>query len=167
MDDQNELLITREFNASREKLWNAWTNPEEVMKWWGPENFTCPSAKIDLRVGGKYIYCMHGPAGTEFDKDMYSAGNYLEILPMEKLVIEDYFSDKDGNFMEPKEAGMKDDMPPKMTAYIAFEDAGMGKSKLIIEYDKPESGKQFEAMLNSGMKEGWASSLDKLAKVIE
>ncbi|HXL81520.1 MAG TPA: SRPBCC domain-containing protein, partial [Pyrinomonadaceae bacterium] len=53
-----ELVITRFFDAPRELVWQAWTDPKQLVKWWGPKNFTAPVAKIDLRVGGKYLYCM-------------------------------------------------------------------------------------------------------------
>src|SRR5437879_13910376 len=100
MDDK-QIVIERVFDAPREKVWEAWTTPEMVKKWWGPEGFTAPSIKIDLKVGGKYIYCMHGPVGSEWDKDMYSAGEFKEIVPNEKIVTTDYFSDEHGNKMNP------------------------------------------------------------------
>jgi uncharacterized protein YndB with AHSA1/START domain len=48
----SELVITRVFDAPRELVWNAWTEPERVKRWWGPEGFTAPFCRIDLRVGG-------------------------------------------------------------------------------------------------------------------
>ena len=51
-----DLIITRIFDAPRELVWKAWTIPELAMRWWGPEGFTAPVTKIDLRVGGKYLY---------------------------------------------------------------------------------------------------------------
>ena len=66
-----ELIITRIFNAPCKLVWKAWTEPEYVKNWWGPKDFTCPDAKIDFRVGGKYILCMRGPAGTDFGKDYH------------------------------------------------------------------------------------------------
>jgi len=54
---------------------------------------------------------MHGPKGSEFDKDMYSAGVYKEIIPLKKIVISDYFSDANGNKIDPKSAGMSPDFP--------------------------------------------------------
>src|SRR5437660_792412 len=86
MEKTQDLVITRTFNAPRAAVWKAWTDPAEVVKWWGPKDFTSPAAKVDLRVGGKYLYCMHGPAGSQFDMDMWSTGTYTEIVPMEKIV---------------------------------------------------------------------------------
>lgn len=165
MEDK-KIIIERVFNAPREKVWYAWTNPEMVKKWWGPEHFYAPSVKIDFKVGGKYIYAMHGPKGTQFDKDMYSAGVYKEIIPMEKLVVTDYFSDSEGNKMSPEEQGLPEGMPDEMEVIVIFEDAGNNKTKLSIIYT-PESSAQYDAMMKSGMQEGWSTSLDKLAKSLE
>lgn len=165
--DHSGIVIERVFDATPEMVWKAWTDEELAKKWWGPEGFTAPSIKIDLRIGGKYIFAMHGPAGSEWDKDMYSAGVYKEIVPNEKLIITDYFSDENGEFMEPSEQGQDSNFPKESTVTVLFEKVEGNKTKLSIIYPKPESEEQFEAMKNSGMKEGWNSSLNKLTKALE
>jgi len=165
MDDKG-ITIERVFNAPKELVYKAWTDEELAKKWWGPEGFTAPSIKMDLRVGGKYVFAIHGPEGSEWDKDMYSAGVYKEIVPNEKLVVTDYFSDEQGNVMEPAEQGQDPNFPKEMTVTVLFEDIEEGKSKLSIIYDRPESEEQFQAMLKSGMKEGWNSSLNKMEKAL-
>jgi uncharacterized protein YndB with AHSA1/START domain len=82
---QKELVITRTFNAPRLLVWKALTYPEWVKKWWGPKGFTAPVAQIDLKVGGKYLYCMRSPDG----KDYWSTGEYREIDYPQKLVVTD------------------------------------------------------------------------------
>ena len=167
MSENNEgITFTRIFEAPKEKVWQAWTDPEMTKKWWGPKDFTAPSIKIDLRVGGKYIFCMHGPAGSEWDKDMYSAGEYKEIVPNEKLVVSDYFSDKEGNKVSPTEYGQEGDFPEETVLTVRFEEVETGKTKLSIEYP-PMSPEQREAMLKTGMEEGWKTTLDKLGEVVE
>ncbi len=163
MEVKKGIKIERVFDAPRGLVWRAWTEPEMVKRWWGPEGFTAPSIQIDLRVGGKYIFCMHGPTGSEFDKDLYSAGVYKEIVPKKKLAVSDYFSDAEGNIIDPTVYGMNADMPKEMDVVVTFEDAEGGKTRLTIEYPRPESEEKFQAMLNSGLEEGWNSSLDKLA----
>jgi uncharacterized protein YndB with AHSA1/START domain len=165
MNMKKEIIIERIFDAPRERVWEAWTDPELVKKWWGPEGFTAPSIKIDLKVGGKYIFCMHGPKGSEYDKDLYSAGVYKEIDPMEKIAASDYFSDENGNKIDPSAVGMGPDIPDEMNVIVKFEDVTNSKTKLSIVYPSPESEVQFKAMQKSGMIEGWNSSLDKLTKV--
>jgi uncharacterized protein YndB with AHSA1/START domain len=74
-------------------VWKAWTLPELVTKWWGPKGYTSPVAKIDFRVGGKYLYAMISPDG----KDIWSTGVYREIAPPERFVATDSFADEKGN----------------------------------------------------------------------
>ncbi len=159
---ENGVIMSRIFDAPRELVWKAWTEPEMVKKWWGPEHFTAPSIKVDLRVGGKYIFAMQGPAGSEWDRVMYSAGVYKEIVPNEKLVVTDYFSDSEGNMIEPSAEGQDPNFPKEMTVTVLFEEVENGKTKLSVIYPKPETAEQFEAMKKSGMEDGWNSSLNKL-----
>ena len=167
MSDEKGIVIEKVFDATRNAVWRAWTEPELIKKWWGPEGFSAPSIKVDLRVGGRCIFAMHGPEGSEWDKDIYSAGIYKEITPDEKLVVTDYFSDENGNMLEPVDFGQDPNFPKESTVTVLFEDAGRGKTKLSIIYPKPETKEQLEAMVKSGMIEGWNSSLNKLNKTLE
>jgi uncharacterized protein YndB with AHSA1/START domain len=63
---------------------------------------------------------MHGPKGTEWDKDMYSAGTYKEVIPNEKLVVTDYFSDENGKMMEPADFGQDSNFPKELVATVPF-----------------------------------------------
>ena len=161
------VVIERVFDAPRERVWHVWTDPEMVKKWWGPQGFTAPSARVDFRVGGMYVYAMHGPAGSQWDKDMYSAGIYEEIIPNEKIVVTDYFSDENGTKINPSEEGQDSRFPQEMHVTVLFEEVEAGKTKLSIIYAKPETEEQLQAMLNGGMKEGWGSSLDKFAEALK
>jgi uncharacterized protein YndB with AHSA1/START domain len=76
------MVVTRIFDAPRELVWKAWTDPKYVMQWWGPKGFTGPVCKMDFRVGGKFLYWMRAPDGQEF----WNAGEYHEIVPHEKIV---------------------------------------------------------------------------------
>ena len=165
--DENGLTIERIFNAPKEMVWKAWTDPELIKQWWGPEHFTSPEAKVDLRVGGKYIFTMHGPEGSQWDKDMYTAGVFKEIIPNEKIVTTDYFSDENGELIEPSHEGQAADFPKELTVTILFTEIEEGKTKLTIHYPKPESEAAVKAMLASGMEQGWSTSLDKMAKVVD
>jgi uncharacterized protein YndB with AHSA1/START domain len=71
-----ELVIERIFDAPRELVWRAWTDPERMKRWWGPKDFTAPHITIDLRVGGKYVSCMRGPDGNDF----WSTGVYRKLF---------------------------------------------------------------------------------------
>jgi len=56
--NKNGLTITRIFDVPRKLVWKAWTDPQQMRKWWGPKDYASPSCKIDLRIGGKYLFCM-------------------------------------------------------------------------------------------------------------
>jgi uncharacterized protein YndB with AHSA1/START domain len=163
---ENAVIIERVFETPRKFLWEAWTNPEFVKKWWGPKEFYSPSIQIDFKEGGKYIYCMRGPKGSVWDKDLYSAGVFKEIVPEERIVITDYFSDAEGNKSSPTDHGLVSDMPAELQIAINFVSLSPTKTKLILEYAKPESAAALEAMKKSGMEEGWGTSLDKLENLL-
>lgn len=108
----------------------------------GNWKFTAPSIKIDLRVGGKNIFAMHGPKGSGFDKDIYSAGIYKEIIPMKKIVISDCFSGQKGNKIDAQSAGMALDFPDELIVDIRFEGIEKNKPELTILYQRPDSNEQ-------------------------
>jgi uncharacterized protein YndB with AHSA1/START domain len=149
-----ELVIERIFDAPRELVWKAWTEPERLMRWWGPTGYSCPVAKIDLRVGGKYLFCMRTPEG----QDTWSGGTYQEIVPMERIVATDHFADEHGNVVPGSRYGMPEDFPLEMVVTVTFEDLGE-KTKLTLRHAGFPEGDM------PGMAaEGWNQSLDKLAE---
>lgn len=156
MSNATEFVISRIIDAPREKVWKVWTEPEHLTRWWGPKDFTAPVCKIDLRVGGKYHYCMRSPDGREY----WSGGVFKEIVTNERIVATDTFMDADGNVLSPAEFGLSPDFPKESLVTVLFEDQG-GKTKLSIVYKLPESAVAREAMVNSEMEEGWNQSLDK------
>ena len=161
-----ELVITREFDAPRERVWKACTDPEMIKRWWGPEGFTAPFIKIDLRVGGKYIFAMQGPPGSVLEDAGYNAGVFKEIVPNEKLVLTETMSDKDGNMLDPTEYGMDPNFPKELFYTMLFEDIGSGRTRLSLVFPRPESEAEYQAILNSGMEEGWKSQLNKLEQAL-
>jgi uncharacterized protein YndB with AHSA1/START domain len=92
MEQKNELVITRIFNAPRELVFKMWTDAEHLAKWWGPKGFTLTVSSLDLRPGGVFHYSM---SGNGFE--MWGRFVYVEITPPEKLIFINSFSDKDGN----------------------------------------------------------------------
>lgn len=155
------VKIERVLDAPRERVWKAWTTEDEIKKWWGPKGFTAPTIKMDFKEGGQYLYCMHGPAGTEFDVDMYSGGQFQEIVPMEKIVATDYFADKDGNKVHPSAYGMGE-MPEEMHLSVTFEDVDENKTKLTLTYSD-----EIPADHLKDMTQGWNESLDKLNESVK
>ena len=155
--ESERMIVTRVFDAPRELVWKAWTDPQYVMQWWGPKGFTAPVCKIDFRVGGKFLCCMRAPDGQEF----WNGGEYHEIVPHEKIVSSMYFSDPEGNKVEAAEYGIEHEALDDVCDVITFEDFGNGQTKLTFLGNEP-----MESARNSGQLEGWNQILDKLAEVV-
>jgi uncharacterized protein YndB with AHSA1/START domain len=153
-----EGIITAEriFDAPRELVWKAWTDPKHFMQWWGPQGFTSPSVTIDLRVGGKYLLCMTSPDG----RNMYNTGIYTEITPPERLVFTQSMSDEQGNVVSPAAMGMGDDMPIETEVIVTFEDLD-GKTKLTLQQIGFPKSQMTE---HAGA--GWNQAFDKLAETL-
>ncbi len=151
------MVITRIFDAPRELVWKAWTDPKYVMQWWGPKGFTSPVCKIDFRVGGKFLYCMRTPDGQEG----WNAGEYHEIVPNEKIVYSMYFSDAQGNKVEPETYETEHEATGDTHDVVIFEDFGNGQTKLTLIGNEP-----MESAKDSGQLEGWNEQLDKVAEVV-
>jgi uncharacterized protein YndB with AHSA1/START domain len=96
------LVITRVFDAPRELVWKAWTQPQRFVRWWGPKGFTVPFCKIDLHPGGVMHFCMRSPEGRDF----WNKGVFREVVEPERIVSTDSFSDEEGNLVQPAHYGM-------------------------------------------------------------
>ena len=151
-----ELVIVRVFDAARARVWKAWTEPERLKRWWGPRTFTAPVAKIDLRVGGAFLYCMRQPDG----KDIWGTGVYREIVPLKRIVYTDSFADEKGNVVPATYYGMSRDFPLEMQVTVTFEDQD-GKTKLTLHHVGIPAGPD-----RDGANKGWNESLDKLAEML-
>ena len=158
MSAAERMTITRVFDAPREVVWKAWTNPEYVMKWWGPKGFTAPVCRMDFRVGGKYLCCMRSPDGQEF----WNGGEYHEIVPNEKIVSSMYFADANGNKVDASAYGIEHEaIEGEVYDVVLFEDLGNGQSKLTFIGNETA-----EDATKSGQAEGWNQILEKLAGVV-
>jgi uncharacterized protein YndB with AHSA1/START domain len=82
-DTDRELVITRVFDAPRDLVFKAWTEPERLAHWWGPEGFSLPFLDLDMRPGGTWRACMRGPDGTNY----WQHGVCRELVPPERLVF--------------------------------------------------------------------------------
>jgi len=156
---KEDLVITRIIDAPLEMVWKAWTDPKQVIRWWGPKYYTSPTCKIDLREGGKFIFCMRAPK-DQGGQDSYTTGVYKKILPMERLEFTQSLSDKDGNKIDPAQAGMPPDFPKEMHMVIGFKAKG-NKTELTITVYGFTAGQMYVYALA-----GWHQSIDKLAEYL-
>jgi uncharacterized protein YndB with AHSA1/START domain len=151
--------VIKEFNAPLEKVWRAWSDTEMIKQWWGPENYTAPSANSDFREEGKYLFAMKSPEG----KVTWSTGTYNEIFPMELIVCTDQFADKNGNVITPEAAGMSADWKGRdsLIFSVKFVKVDDIHTKIFLVHEGiPES-------MHDDCVSGWDTSLDKMKKVVE
>jgi uncharacterized protein YndB with AHSA1/START domain len=150
--EKNELVIERFFKAPREIVWKAWTDPQYLMQWWGPKDFTAPFCKNELKVGGKYHYCMRSKEGQNF----WIAGVFKEYSPFNRLVYTDSFADDKGNIVPASYYSMHESIPLIMEVRIEFENVD-GKTKMTLYHTGLTSGEMKEMT-----RTGWSESFDKL-----
>ncbi len=157
VNETERMVITRVFDAPRELVWKAWTDPKYMMRWWGPKDCTATFCEIDFRVGGKLLCCTRTPDGQE----VWHGGEYHEIVLHEKIVISLYFSDADGNKVEPAQYGVEHEAIADAYDVITFENFGNGQTKLTFI-----GNEAMENAINSGQLEGMNQVLDKFAAVL-
>jgi len=142
-----QILITREFNAPKHLVWTAYTTPDLIKRWWSGDKGTVTSAQVDLRVGGKWRYVMEANAGFE----VAFRGEYREIAAPDRLVSTEIFE----GIPDPDEhAGL-------ITVTLTEKD-GRTYLEMLCEYrDKTDR----DAVIDSGMETGMQESMDALEKV--
>jgi uncharacterized protein YndB with AHSA1/START domain len=156
-NEMQRMVVTRVFDAPRELLWKAWTDPKYVMQWWGPKGCTGSFCRIDFRVGGKFLCCVRWPDGQEF----CNGGEYHEIVLHEKIVSSMYFSDPEGNKLDPAQYGIEHEAIDDAYDVITFEDPGNGQTKLTFI-----GNETMESATKSGQLEGMYEVLHKFAAVV-
>jgi len=158
VSEVERMVVTKVFDAPRELVWKAWTDPKYIMQWWGPKGFTAPVCEMDFRVGGKLLCCMAAPDGQICG---WNAVEYYEIVPFEKIVSLMYFSDSKGNKVDPADLGMENEAIEGAYDVTLFEDLGNGRTKLTFIGNEP-----MKSAKDSGQFEGWNEILDKVAAVV-
>lgn len=143
-----ELTITRMFDAPREVVFQTWTDPAHLKRWWGPRDFTNPVCEVHLKIGGAWKIVMRGPNGAEHT----AQGVYREILPPERLVFTNSAFDQDGKLLL------------EGVTTVNLIDLG-GKTKLILR-TRAKGLVPFAEQMLDGMESGWSQSLDRLAEEI-
>jgi uncharacterized protein YndB with AHSA1/START domain len=141
----NEINITRIYEAPLDAVWDAWNDPEQVAKWWGPRGFTLTTHSKDLRTGGHWNYTMHGPDGTDYP----NTTQYLEVVPHKKLVYDH---------------GGHEDRPPMFRVTVLFSEAsGKTKMDMSMALPTPETAAETRKFIK---KAGGDSTWDRLAEYL-
>ncbi|MDB5276507.1 MAG: hypothetical protein JWR61_1462 [Ferruginibacter sp.] len=153
-----QIEVTRTFNAPVEMVWQLWTEPQLVKRWWGPKHFTAPVAKIDFREGGKSIVSMQAPpemGGQVF----YSAWLYVKIIPLQSIEFIQSLSDEAGNKITPTQVGMPPDFPAYIQTIVTFRLVDNNQTEMTVtEYAEFSSISNFAQI-------GLEQSLDKMVDI--
>jgi uncharacterized protein YndB with AHSA1/START domain len=153
-----DFVISRTLDAPRHLVWTCFTDPERMKHWWGPKGFKVIASKMDLRPRGSYHYGLQAPSGQA----MWGKFVYREIVPLEKLVLINSFSDEKGGTT--RHPG-NEDWPLQTLSTFTFEDMPGGKTKFTVRwapYNATEAeAKAFDSNRNS-MTQGWSGTFEQL-----
>src|SRR5579863_5315163 len=138
---KRELTMTRIFDASRDLVFNAWSKPEHLTRWFRPKGFTVPTCEMDFRAGGIFRFVLRGPDGKDYPFD----GEYVEIIEPERIVFRGNIHDVPGQ-----------DVMTTVT-FVEHE----GKTKLTVHQTYT-----FESDATRGAPIGWSQTLDHLAEFL-
>ena len=134
-----ELTITRVFDAPRSLVFEAWSEPKHLMRWFAPNNFTVPECEMDFRDGGKFRLCMRG-----MGRDHWMNGVFREVVRPERIVW----------------SGMLDNDTNEVVTTATFEDLGK-KTRLVVHQTY-----SIETDSTRGARQGWTETLDHLAEYL-
>lgn len=151
------VQIETKFSSPVQRVWEAWSKPELVRQWWGPENYTCPAAKIDFRERGDYLFAMRSPVGDT----VWSKGVYQEISPRKRIVCTDVFCDENGVMIDPREVGLPGEWPAACLLTVDFRELEGDETLLRLTHEG------IPAEMHDDCVQGWTSSLEKMRKLLE
>lgn len=141
--ESSDIRIVRVYDAPLRAVWEAWTDLEQVAKWWGPRGFTITTHSKDLRVGGTWRYTMHGPDGVDYP----NVTRYLEVEPMRRLVYDH---------------GGSDDRPPMFRVTVTFAECdGKTSMEMTMTLPSPEAARQTARFVRQA---GGNATWDRLAE---
>jgi uncharacterized protein YndB with AHSA1/START domain len=141
----NEIKITRIYDAPVKMVWDAWTDPNQVAQWWGPRGFTLTTHSKDLRVGGSWVYTMHGPDGVDYPNKT----QYFEVEKYSRLVYDH---------------GASEDRPPLFRVAVQFtEQKGKTKMEMTMSFATAEVATETKKFIK---KAGGDSTWDRLAEYL-
>lgn len=153
-DPRFDLVLERVIDVPRKLVWQAWTQPEHLKKWFTPAPWQTVGCEIDLRPGGVFHTVMRSPEGQDFP----NPGCYLEVIENERLIWTNLFAPGFRPAVE-RDAG-KECAALNFTAVITLEDHGAGtKYTALVIHGDEKSRASHEEM---GFHEGWGAALDQL-----
>jgi uncharacterized protein YndB with AHSA1/START domain len=157
---KKEIIVSRVFDAPLALVWKIFSDPELVKRWWGPDQFTCPVADIDFRVGGTSLVCMRAP--KEFGgQNFYNIWTYTNIVYPEKIEYIQNLADDHGKLADPLTFGLPADFPKDTETVVTFKNLGDGKTEMTFK-EFSDFGQMFEQA-----KLGLEQCIEKMAKIFQ
>jgi uncharacterized protein YndB with AHSA1/START domain len=161
--DDREVVFTRIIQAPRALVFQAWTDPAHLSKWWGPHGMTNPVCEVDLRPGGAQRIVMRSADGVEYPM----RGVFHEIVEPERLVysciIEDHPAEWHAQLRQ--NYGSSDSQPTNELLFTVTFEEFHGHTRITILTRFPATADR-AAFLKMGMSEGWGQSLEKLEALL-
>ena len=146
------MTLTAEFDATPERVWQLWSDPRQLERWWGPPTYPATFTRHDLRAGSRVEYHMTGPAGDQ----PHGYWDVLEVDPPRRLVFNDGFAHDDGT--------PNDDLP-RNWGRVTIEPIDAGRSRMSIESRFP-SAEAMEQVLAMGMEEGLRLAVGQIDAIL-
>jgi uncharacterized protein YndB with AHSA1/START domain len=150
--DPRSIVGTRVFDAPRDLVFAAWTDPKHLAQWWGPNGFTTTTSAFDFRPGGVWRFVMHGPDGRDYQNRV----TFEDIVRPERIVYR-HGGSNDG--------GGDDVEPVQFKQTVIFEDLG-GKTRLVWRGDFPSAAERDRVIKNYGADKGLAQTMARLAEFV-
>lgn len=138
-----ELIVSRLFSAPRELLFEAWTDPGHLSRWWGPPGYTTTTVTMDVRPGGVWRYVIHGPDGTDYQNEI----RYREVLEPQRL--------------EYSHGSGQENDPDQFDVTVTFADTGRG-TELTVSLLFATVAERATSVEEYGADEGVNQTLDRL-----
>ncbi len=154
---KKEVLITHIFNAPRELVFKAWTDPEQLLRWYAPDGCTIEFKSIDIRPGGTFHSCITSPDM----KHCWCIGTYQEVIFPVRLVQTVAVADENGNPVDPAAIGMHPEWPAETLLTITFEELG-SKTKLTLHQTVDE-----DIAKQMGAHPSWIKMLNRLDEILK
>lgn len=154
--EKQEVNIVKIFDAPLTMVWEVWTNPELLMKWYAPNGCTIHFKTIEIETGGKIHSCISNP---EFG-DCWCIGEYKEIVPKSKIVFTMINADENGNAINPTEIGMSPDWPAQTLVTVTLSEES-GKTKLQLHQTVSQ-----EIAIKTGAYPSWLQMLDNIQHLL-
>lgn len=152
----NMVLIERGFDAPRDLVFKAWTDPAHLARWFAPRGCTIRFATLEIRPGGRFHSCIHNPDFGE----CWCVGVYREIVAPERIVFTMATADAHGNLSTPVAVGHAADWPAETIVTVTFTEEG-GKTKLVLHQNVLAS-----IAKRTGAYPSWLQMLDRLEEQV-